>query len=54
MVPNAPGRYTLLARARDADGAVQPDQHDERYGSYVINHPLPIQVFVDHAANTSV
>jgi hypothetical protein len=54
MVPNAPGRYTLLARARDANGAVQPDQHDERYGSYVINHPLPIQVFVDHAANTSV
>jgi DMSO/TMAO reductase YedYZ molybdopterin-dependent catalytic subunit len=54
MVPNAPGRYTLLARARDASGAVQPDQHDERYGSYVVNHPLPIQVFVDHAANTSV
>jgi DMSO/TMAO reductase YedYZ molybdopterin-dependent catalytic subunit len=54
MVPNAPGPYTLLARARDANGAVQPDQHDECYGSYVINHPLPIQVFVDHAANTSV
>jgi hypothetical protein len=47
MTPKEPGQYTLLARARDAAGAIQPDKHDENYGSYVINHPLPIEVFVD-------
>jgi hypothetical protein len=41
-----PGRYTLLARARDAAGAAQPDGHDRNYGTYVINHPLPIEVFI--------
>src|SRR5207247_10813745 len=30
-----------------ANGSVQPDKHDQNYGSYVINHPLPIEVFVD-------
>ncbi len=45
--PNRPGKYTLLARAKDAHGNVQPTQHDWNYGSYVINHPLPIEVFVD-------
>lgn len=53
LVPNAPGQYTLLARAMDANGVAQPDQHEERYGTYVINHPLPIQVFVDGGASTS-
>jgi DMSO/TMAO reductase YedYZ molybdopterin-dependent catalytic subunit len=47
LTPNRPGRYTLLARAEDANGHVQPDEHDPRYGTYVINHPLPIEVFVD-------
>jgi hypothetical protein len=54
LTPKEPGRYTLLARARGADGSVEPDQHDRNYGSYVINHPLPIEVFVgdptDHSA----
>jgi len=45
LTPNRPGRYTLLARAKDAKG-VQPDQHDPNYGTYVINYPLPIEVFV--------
>ncbi len=45
--PQRPGRYTLLARAKDAHGCVQPEQHVPNYGSYVINHPLPIEVFVD-------
>jgi len=45
-VPNQPGQYTLLARATDARGDTQPDEHDQRYGTYVINHPLPIEVFV--------
>jgi DMSO/TMAO reductase YedYZ molybdopterin-dependent catalytic subunit len=45
--PEEPGRYTLLARAKDARGRTQPDQHDPNHGSYVINHPLPIDVFVE-------
>ena len=47
LTPKKPGQYTLLARAKDANGSVQPDKHDQNYGSYVINHPLPIEVFVD-------
>jgi DMSO/TMAO reductase YedYZ molybdopterin-dependent catalytic subunit len=46
LTPQKPGTYTLLARAKDANGRVQPDRHDPNYGSYVINHPLPIEVFV--------
>jgi DMSO/TMAO reductase YedYZ molybdopterin-dependent catalytic subunit len=46
ITPARPGRYTLLARARGADQTVQPDDHDANYGSYVIDHPLPIEVFV--------
>src|SRR6266550_617480 len=44
LTPKKPGQYTLLARAKDANGNVQ---HDQNYGSYVINHSLPIEVFVD-------
>ena len=47
LTPERPGRYTLLARANDTEGNVQPDRHDPHYGSYVINHPLPIEVFVE-------
>jgi hypothetical protein len=39
----------LLARAKEAGGLIQPDKHDQNYGTYVINHPLPIEVFVDEA-----
>jgi DMSO/TMAO reductase YedYZ molybdopterin-dependent catalytic subunit len=46
LTPKLPGKYTLLARAKDARGHAQPDHHDPNYGSYVINHPLPIEVFV--------
>ena len=46
LTPQGPGQYTLLARARDAAGMVQPDKHDRNYGAYVINHPLPIEVFI--------
>jgi DMSO/TMAO reductase YedYZ molybdopterin-dependent catalytic subunit len=46
VTPKTPGKYTLLARAKDAEGRVQPDTHDQNYGSYVINHSLPIEVFV--------
>ena len=51
--PEKPGRYTLMARAKDANGNVQPDQHDPNYGSYAINHPLPIEVFVDDPTDHS-
>jgi DMSO/TMAO reductase YedYZ molybdopterin-dependent catalytic subunit len=46
LTPKEPGQYTLLARAKDADGRIQPDKHDRNYGTYVINYPLPIDVFV--------
>jgi DMSO/TMAO reductase YedYZ molybdopterin-dependent catalytic subunit len=47
LTPKESGPYTLMSRAKDANGLVQPDKHDRNYGSYVINHPLPIDVFVD-------
>ena len=47
LTPENPGPYTLLARAKDAKGRVQPDRHDRNFGSYVINHPLPIEVFIE-------
>jgi DMSO/TMAO reductase YedYZ molybdopterin-dependent catalytic subunit len=47
LTPKEPGQYTLLARAKDADGRIQPDKHDQNYGTYVINYPLPIDVFID-------
>jgi len=46
VTPRKPGQYTLLARAKDAEGGVQPENHDPNYGTYVINYPLPIEVFV--------
>ena len=46
ITPTQPGRYTLLARATGADQRSQPDGHNPNFGSYVIDHPLPIEVFV--------
>ena len=51
LTPQTPGRYTLMARAKSANGSVQPDGHDPNYGTYVIHHPLPIEVFVDDPGN---
>jgi DMSO/TMAO reductase YedYZ molybdopterin-dependent catalytic subunit len=39
-----PGKYTLLARATDSRGRVQPLERDADYGTYMINHCLPIEV----------
>jgi DMSO/TMAO reductase YedYZ molybdopterin-dependent catalytic subunit len=47
LTPKKPGQYTLLARAKDADSMPQPDEHDRNYGVYVINHSLPIEVFIE-------
>jgi DMSO/TMAO reductase YedYZ molybdopterin-dependent catalytic subunit len=44
--PAQPGKQTLLARATDSRGRVQPFEHDADYGTYVINHVLPIDVEV--------
>jgi DMSO/TMAO reductase YedYZ molybdopterin-dependent catalytic subunit len=52
LTPRRPGQYTLMARATDAAGRVQPDKHDPNYATYVINHPLPIEVFVDEPAGS--
>jgi DMSO/TMAO reductase YedYZ molybdopterin-dependent catalytic subunit len=46
ITPTQPGRYTLLARATGADQRAQPDGHNPNFGSYVIDHPLPIEIFV--------
>jgi len=39
-----PGDYTLLARARDAEGNVQPGERDPRWDTYVIHHIVPVTV----------
>jgi DMSO/TMAO reductase YedYZ molybdopterin-dependent catalytic subunit len=52
VTPQRAGPYTLLSRATAADGSVQPDKHDPNYGTYVINYPLPIEVFVDGGFDT--
>ena len=46
QVPQAPGAYILMSRARDTTGAMQPDHHDKNYGTYVIHHTLQIEVTV--------
>ena len=46
QVPRQGGRYRLVARAKGANGCSQPATHDANYGTYVINHLLPIEVFV--------
>lgn len=42
--PPVPGRCTLLARATDSRGRVQPMERDPDRGTYEINHCLPIEV----------
>jgi DMSO/TMAO reductase YedYZ molybdopterin-dependent catalytic subunit len=53
LTPKEPGQYTLLSRATDAAGLIQPDKHDRNHGTYVINHTLPIEVFVDDSGAMS-
>ena len=49
VTPKKPGQYTLLSRAKDANGNVQPDKHDENYATYVIDHVLPIEVTIGNS-----
>ena len=44
--PARPGKQTLLARATDSRGRVQPIERDADRGTYMINHVLPIEVEV--------
>jgi DMSO/TMAO reductase YedYZ molybdopterin-dependent catalytic subunit len=46
QVPSTPGPHTLRSRARDSEGNLQPDQHDKRFGTYVIHHVLPVRVII--------
>jgi DMSO/TMAO reductase YedYZ molybdopterin-dependent catalytic subunit len=47
ITPTRPGQYTLMARAEDSRGRVQPYVHDQNCGTYCIDHTLPIEVFID-------
>src|SRR6202022_2590091 len=47
LTPKEPGQYTLLARAKDADGLIKPEKHAQKKAPHVINHSLPIEVFVE-------
>jgi DMSO/TMAO reductase YedYZ molybdopterin-dependent catalytic subunit len=44
--PRAPGGQTLVARATDSLGRMQPAERDRDRGTYMINHLLPITVEV--------
>ena len=44
--PTRPGKYTLIARAGDSAGKTQPKDRVAGYGTYMINHWLPIDVEV--------
>ncbi|HYP12351.1 MAG TPA: sulfite oxidase [Bryobacteraceae bacterium] len=45
-VAGQPGRMTVLSRATDSNGVVQPVKHNPDTGSYAIHHSLPIEVEV--------
>ena len=44
--PDQPGNQTLIARATDSAGRTQPFSRVQEYGTYMINHLLPISVQV--------
>ena len=46
QVPSTPGLRTLQSRALDAQGNIQPERHDNRFGTYVIHHVLPVRVMI--------
>lgn len=45
-VPEEKGIYMLRSRATDTQGNTQPEQHDQRFGTYVIHHTFGIEVVV--------
>ena len=46
QVPAEKGTYVLKSRATDTRGNTQPEQHDKRFGTYVIHHTFGIEVVV--------
>jgi DMSO/TMAO reductase YedYZ molybdopterin-dependent catalytic subunit len=44
--PASAGNQTIMARATDSRGRTQPFERDADYGTYMINHVLPIPVVV--------
>jgi DMSO/TMAO reductase YedYZ molybdopterin-dependent catalytic subunit len=44
--PERAGRHTLMVRATDQSGRVQPSQRDRDRRTYLINHLLPVEVEV--------
>ena len=44
--PARPGDCVLMARATDSAGRTQPAQRIQEYGTYMINHVLPIRIHV--------
>ena len=44
--PSRPGDCVLMARATDSVGRTQPPHRIQEYGTYMINHVLPIRVRV--------
>ena len=46
QTPAEPGRCMLIARATDSRGRTQPAERVDDYGTYMINHLLPVQVEV--------
>jgi hypothetical protein len=47
---DAPGGYSLLARATSTGGRVQPLAHDPLLGGYMINFCRPVEVRIDASA----
>lgn len=45
-VPEKAGAYRVMARATDAAGETQPAARRDEYGTYMVNHCLPIDVQV--------
>jgi DMSO/TMAO reductase YedYZ molybdopterin-dependent catalytic subunit len=44
--PSSSGDYVLMSRATDIAGNIQASAHNQRYGSYVIDHIVPITVTI--------
>ena len=45
-IPQSAGTSTLMARATDSAGRVQPMAHDANHENYMVHHVLPIEVRV--------
>lgn len=45
-IPEAIGNHTIMARASDSAGRIQPIAHDPNHENYMVHHALPIEVRV--------